>query len=427
MVNKKQRPIISDVQPRSRKTAFVPPPAKPRVEIKKVFARREVEGPRTVPPPRSRRRFSFSWAPSNRMRLIGFVAVLAVALFYFWWSARLLLVISPQRTAFDLGENGVAFTFGAQEFSKEILKEARGESTESREYSEQAKGTVIVYNDFSADPQILVQRTRLETPGGLIFRTSTRVVVPGKKGAIPGSVEVEVFGDEPGDKYNIGLSDFKIPGFRGSPKYDKFYARSKTPMQGGGIGQGKVVGESEANALLAELESHIQREYIAELRESIPVDFVSFPNEFDLEIVERTVVPPIGSPGETFQAKIVARARTLGVPEKDFDEQVGNELFKDQKRKSIYRLDNESNISFSDILMNYAAHNISLKARGKVEYIGDFDVEELRGKILKAGSTDELDTIFESYPGISKVEKTFRPAFIRRIPWRAGGLIIEVE
>jgi len=74
-----------------------------------------------------------------------------------------------------------------------------------------ASGRIVVYNEFSSAPQKLIATTRFETPDGKIYRIKDAVTVPGA-----GSVEATVYADQPGEEYNIDLTDFTIPGFKGN-------------------------------------------------------------------------------------------------------------------------------------------------------------------------------------------------------------------
>ena len=112
---------------------------------------------------------------------------------------------------------------------------------------EKASGKITIYNNFNTSKQRLIKNTRFETPEGLIYRINESTVVPGQrienKKVVPGSVEVVVYADEVGEKYNMGLGDFTIPWFKGDPRFDDFYARSKTEMTGGFVGEKKIVSK----------------------------------------------------------------------------------------------------------------------------------------------------------------------------------------
>ena len=84
-----------------------------------------------------------------------------------------------------------------------------------------ASGKIMVYNNFSSEPQRLIIRTRFETKEGLIYRIPESIVVPGKtvKNGVetPGSKEIGVFADEPGDKYNIKRQILISPDLKMTP------------------------------------------------------------------------------------------------------------------------------------------------------------------------------------------------------------------
>jgi len=97
------------------------------------------------------------------------------------------------------------------------LKEVQ--STSEDTVKEKASGQITVFNDFNENTQRLIKNTRFETSEGLIYRIQNSVVVPGQTvdssgKTVPGSIVVTVYSDQPGEKYNIGLTDFTIPGFK---------------------------------------------------------------------------------------------------------------------------------------------------------------------------------------------------------------------
>lgn len=114
-------------------------------------------------------------------------------------------------------------------------------SKNQKEIVSRASGFIDIYNAYSSASQKLVAQTRFETKDGKIFRLQSAITVPGAKVSgsklIPSSVRVAVLADQPGEEYNIDLSYFTIPGFKGSPKYAGFYAKSTESMASGKIGR----------------------------------------------------------------------------------------------------------------------------------------------------------------------------------------------
>ena len=100
-----------------------------------------------------------------------------------------------------------------------------------------AHGIITVYNQYSPEPQLIIASTRFESPDGKMFRTQEKIMVPGAQSndvrTIPGTIDVEVMTDYHGAEYNIGPSNFAIPGFEGTDKYKLFYGLSNAAMTGG--------------------------------------------------------------------------------------------------------------------------------------------------------------------------------------------------
>ncbi len=146
-----------------------------------------------------------------------------------------------------------------------------------------AQGTVVIYNNFDTNSQALVTNTRVETSKGLIYRTMKAVTVPGKTTksgkVIPGSVEVQVLADNVGESYNIDMSDFTIPGFKGTAKFDGFYARSKGTFSGGFSGMKANVSESALTEAKSRLVTKINTYIAKEASVSAPEGTLYIPGE----------------------------------------------------------------------------------------------------------------------------------------------------
>lgn len=161
-------------------------------------------------------------------------------------------------------------------------------ATKEEQVEKKASGTIVVYNNYSTESQKLVKTTRFETPEGLIFRAMTDVVVPGiqtKNGkSVAGSAEVVVEADKSGIKYNIGLKDFNIVGFKGTSKYSKIYARSKTEMTGGFSGLQKTVSKEATVEANAELEQQLKDSLSKDIMTQIPENFILYSNSVSYKL-----------------------------------------------------------------------------------------------------------------------------------------------
>ena len=186
------------------------------------------------------------------------------------------------------------------ELSFEVLtlKQTIGETinaTSEKEVEQKASGKIIIYNNYSTTAQRLINNTRFESSDNRVYRINNSVVVPGIKkvdGKVnPGSVEVTVYADQPGEGYNMMVADltgdFKIPGFKGDPRYNDFYARIKEDIKGGFIGTQKVV-DPEIRAKAEEsVKLKLKEELIKELYAVKPESYIVFDNSYTINFLNQ--------------------------------------------------------------------------------------------------------------------------------------------
>ena len=167
-----------------------------------------------------------------------------------------------------------------------------------------AGGTIYIYNAYSATPQKLVAQTRFETKDGKIFKIQKSVIVPGAKMSgsklIPSSVKADVISDGTGEEYQIGPSYFTIPGFKESPKYAGFYAKSTEamiPAQSGSLLSRQI--EKTKQDLKDELVNKLKDDTLGTLKNS---DLVLIEGASDAKIDEVKVDSQTVSMKITWQA-----------------------------------------------------------------------------------------------------------------------------
>jgi hypothetical protein len=157
-------------------------------------------------------------------------------------------------------------------------------ATGSATTSTKASGTIIIYNNYSSASQTLVANTRFQSDQGLIYRIASQIKVPGMQTQagkkVPGSIEAVVYADQPGANYNIGLTDFTIPGFKGDPRYDGFYARSSTAMTGGFSGLQMISASSTVAQARTALDSQLENTLLDQARTQIPADYIVYDNGY---------------------------------------------------------------------------------------------------------------------------------------------------
>lgn len=171
---------------------------------------------------------------------------------------------------FHAGGENVGTSTDALSFQRMALSDEDSVSlaaTGEKNVMSRSSGKVVIYNNFGPQTQRLIKNTRFQSADGKIYRINESVTIPGQKTingkVVPGSLEVTVYADAAGEEYNIGLVDFTIPGFKGSPRYEKFFARSKTPMTGGFFGLMKIVSESDIQKAKDTLSASLKEKLLA--------------------------------------------------------------------------------------------------------------------------------------------------------------------
>jgi hypothetical protein len=132
--------------------------------------------------------------------------------------------------------------------------------SETKKVEAKATGSIVIYNNYSADPVRLIKNTRFESAAGKIYRINQSVTVPGKTATTPGSIQVTVYADSVGADYNSAPSDFTIPGFKGTPQFTTVYGRSNGSLTGGASGNASLVSLSDINAAKDELALELAQE-----------------------------------------------------------------------------------------------------------------------------------------------------------------------
>jgi len=308
-------------------------------------------------------------------------------------------------------------------------------ATEQEEVEEFAKGVIIIFNDFNGSPQRLIKNTRFETPDGKIYRISESVTVPGQttKGGetVPGSIEAEVYASssagpspEAGAEYNIGLTDFKLPGFRDdSPaRYETFFARSKTPMQGGFKGTRLVVPSSELDSTQEQLRAELSEDLKNEIIAQSPQGFTLFEDSFRY-IYES--LPNIDGSGQT---EVVEKGTLYAIifDQTKLAEFIASNTLPDYDQSPITITNAETlDVVFIETdLPLWESDGLSFTINGTANLLWTFTEAELQNAV-SGRSKDELPQILSSYDGIERAEAIIRPFWNSQFPQNPEEIKIE--
>ncbi len=380
---------------------------------------------KTSPPTDSLYKYQYN-QPKKTSRKIFYVSlvILIVALVFgisaMFKSAK--ITVAPKNQTVHLSSNLVAnkndvsgLSFQIVTISKDIQKTVAGNG--QTEVQKKASGTVIIFNN-TAQSQKLIATTRLETPEGLIFHLNSTITVPGKQvksgATVPGSIATIATADLPGDKYNVGLKDFTIPGLKGSSKYSQIYAKSKTPMTGGFSGMQTIISSQLLASTSAEMQKDLKDSLATDIVSQIPSNFILYKNSMTFSFS-----PAIQASTTDTGAVLDQKGMAYGVI---FDRgSLTRSIASIYSIDDTVKIDNLDNLDFEyatgttqfDPSTNQIVLNFSLTGDAKIIWV--FDANKLKSDLLGL-TKNQARTVIAGYPAISEVWIETNPFWNQTIP-----------
>jgi hypothetical protein len=285
-------------------------------------------------------------------------------------------------------------------------------ATGEKEVSNKATGSIVVYNAFDSNSQKFIEGTRFQTSEGLIYKLTKPIVVPGKKVVsgkdVPGSVEAVVVAEKAGADYNIGLSDFTVPGLKDDKRFSKFYARSKTSMTGGESGKVAVVADSDMTRVVDALKDRLNTELISKLNKELPENQVMFKDMYTLEFKVQT--PKLQKDKALIEVTGTIKAYVLD------SKTLSKVLLADSgatiKDNDNFMVDtNNATATINDSVSG--TPTISFGGDATVSYV--FNKDEFK-KSIAGISDDRIPEISKQYSAISRISTTIKPFWKSTIP-----------
>ncbi len=307
-------------------------------------------------------------------------------------------------------------------------------STDGPLIQTKAKGIVVLYNDYSTTTQKIIAGTRLSNSKGLIYRTLSSINIPGKKivsgKIVPGNIEIGIVADQAGENYNLKLSDllgdFKIIAYKGTAKYDGFYGRLKTDLNGGFSGNKKIISQEVEKSAITELESSIKNKLISQLKTTLPPGYVLYDNGYSIDYDVLNT-----SSKEANFADITIKGNIYSIM---FDSQKLIEFIAGKETRKFpsasYNIKGISDLNFK--IMN--TKDVSLKKgtsvtftlKGPLSIIGSFSEMSLKNE-LKGLNLSMSNSVFIKYPSISNADVLLTPFWMRSFPKSTENIILEYK
>ncbi|MEK7390882.1 MAG: hypothetical protein AAB635_01960 [Patescibacteria group bacterium] len=305
-----------------------------------------------------------------------------------------------------------------------------------------ASGKIIIYNNNGKAAQKLVANTRFETPNGLIFRIQESVLVPGQKTVnsvvIPGSATATIYADQPGEKYNVGLSDFTIPGFKSDSRFTKIIAKSdpKFPIKGGLIGTVKKIAPADAASAKLSIETQLKSELREDLESQIPDSHILFNNALTFNFEE--LPQDNQNNGMESVARTSTTSLTVVVKEKG---SIYGILF-DRNALSKYLAERSVEIGQKDVfvsnldLINFTLENkgafnpvtaseITFKLAGDTRFVWNIH-KDIISEALAGQKRRGVKDILANFESVHKANVAIRPVWVFTLPDKTDRIKVAV-
>lgn len=360
------------------------------------------------------------------MIAIGSVLALVVALSYLWVGAT--ITVHPLTEQATLNETFVATKDAAGDtglpFQLMILKSDETQKVPSsglHAVSIAATGKATLYNSFGPEVQHLKEDTRLETDAGKIYKINGAIDIPGtttKDGkTVPGELEVSIYAAEPGAEYNLTApTDLHIFGFKGTPKYLKFIAKTKGTISGGFVGEKAIPDETALATARQTLEKNLETTLNSQALAQIPAGFIFYKDAGFITYDEVVA----GSPDETGAVPMVLKGTFYGFifDRKKLEQKIAEHAVSAYDGAPV-TVQNISDLTFAlknkDKLIPQEAKEISFTLSGPLSVVWQIDQEKIKEAV--AGKTkNEFLKILAEFTTVESAEISIRPLWKRKIP-----------
>jgi hypothetical protein len=379
-------------------------------------AQRGIVGQRTVKP----------W-------LFGVIALLCVCAFAFAFSivyARATVTITPTSIIIPISGSFTAYdnAVASGTLAYKIIQ-ANGQlsqtvaATVGPIVTTSAKGTVILYNDYTASTQRIIAGTRLESGNGLIYTTNAAVTIPGISGGTAGSVPVAVTAGAGGPTYNIlpsdllnnpSYGDFTVVAYKGTARASGFYARlnpNGAGITGGASGHQIIAGSSTVAAANQTMEQSLQTSLLSQAQALIPSGYIMFNNGYSI-----SYNPIAASTTSSTTASVGMQASISGIIFQKTDlaeaiapSQYSSSFIPEGLDTAVFTITNPQTFTTA----NGTVLNFSLT--GNLDLVGTLSTSTLANQ-LAGISLAQSAAVFKGYGAIATAHATILPFWKRSFP-----------
>lgn len=376
-------------------------------------------------------RHTWRWFVAGTVLLIG-----GAAASYIFLRPEAIIAIEPQSVRHVVKRSLVGTVDGTAGIpvrsieSEKTVRISRAATGQDAANNAKASGVITIMNAYSEAAQPLVATTRFELPDGRLYRLAESITVPGTRTdsgkTVPGKIDARVVADSTGDRYNITSGTFTIPGFKGSPKFEKITAEVKGAFSGGGSDGQKSspsISVSDLDLAKSAAADEAKRAAAGEIGSSLKPGEVILVPSLQANLIGTPIAPIAGTVAEDFEYEarfqvkgfVISEAAIRSLLDKETTESGGVIL----KSRSY-------DISYGAVLANFESKRIDLTVESDMLFQASIDPAALKSGLL--GLDEEgIRTYLSTHPEIRRLQVEFKPdMFIATIPDDAERVTVDI-
>lgn len=352
---------------------------------------------------------------------IGFFA------YYFFHKITITLIPNQERISnnmiFDIrdqdtaaSESGNTIIGIVKKVEVSTAKEYQASGTEV--IGKEVAGKATIYNNYTKN-QPLVASTRLLSADDKLFRTKNTVNVPAG-----GSVEVEIYADNPGPDAAVGPTKFSIPGLWAGLQ-DKIFAETKESIDYKQKVK-KYIVQTDIDDGIRDLKQQLLTDAKAQINEQYK-DYGEVIYKINEDTVKSEADKKAGEEAEAFNITMTAEVVVVA-----FNEEKTAAMAKQKflatlsENKELISFD-ENNIIYAlnNFDVNQGTANVNATFEGKISVKDNFDIIEV-DKIVGLNQK-QLEVYLKNITEIAGYEIKYTPSFLKRVPNLVDKIKIEIK
>jgi hypothetical protein len=204
---------------------------------------------------------------------------------------------------------------------------------------------------------------------------------------------------------------------RGTPKYEKFYGRSKGSLSGGFIGKAPVVSEENKALAISKIKNNLQARLLKNAINQTPNGFILFKNAIFLDTNDSNITSSYGVDksmvfkikGTLYGILFNEQKITKQIAEKNIEKYDGSNVFISNIKDLTFNTSNKENISFADL------KGVDFNLSGSVKIIWKIDTDKLVTDLL-GKSKKAFNEMLSQYESIDSATLKITPFWRNTIP-----------